>query len=198
MLTQVYESDPLARYIAKATPENDRKLARRLRVFFRAILRRYLARPDGHVFIHADSEFKCVMQWHEVGQVGPGLKETMQMLPSLVRAFGFSQRGPAVSRAYEMQQPKPEGPESMYATLNFRGWEASKEGERAADVVIAQMLDRLDFQNTQAYTCASDDEIDFFERHGFFVLRDVEMPKGAPRMRALWRNPQGKGGKSNA
>ena len=65
-----------------------------------------------------------------------------------------------------------------------------QQGRGAGSRLLRFGLDRVDSAGSPAYLEASSPRrVPLYESHGFRVLRVLDLPKGAPVVTAMWREP---------
>jgi GNAT superfamily N-acetyltransferase len=111
----------------------------------------------------------------------------LAMTPAFIRVFGLrSMRGRAVQEA--MRRAHPEEPHWYLAVI---GSDPTVRGQGFGQVLMRSRLDRCDAEYCPAYLESSKPEnVPYYERFGFTVTREIELPDGGPTLWAMWRDPR--------
>ena len=178
-LARAVEDDPLIDHIF---PEKNR--LERLRRFFVADLRGvYLAHDD----VWTTSDCKGAAQWAPPDKWRRSPWEVIKTAPTTLRALG-SRAGAALSMLSTIESNHPPGPHYYLGGL---GTDPTYQGTGVGSAVIAPVLERCDEQGLGAYLESSKEKnIPFYNRHGFEVTRELNMPRGGPTVWLMWREPR--------
>ena len=105
----------------------------------------------------------------------------------LARMRIFSRRTPAfLVGAHRIDRAHPQEP---HFYLNVLGVAPEAQGTGLGSRLLAPMLERCDREGVPAYLESSKQRnVPFYERHGFRVTGDVDMPLGGPRLWLMWRD----------
>jgi len=172
-LARAFHDDPVASY---ALP-NNRKRPGQLQRFYRERLRTLLT--DELVFCDADRRAAALWaapdRWHTP-------------VSELLRTRIFSWRTPLfLAGGLRVERRHPTDPHYYLAIL---GVDPSAQGQGLGSQVIRPMLDRCDTEGVPAYLESSKEtNLPFYERHGFRVTGEVELPFGPP-LWLMWRDPR--------
>ena len=172
-LARAFDDDPVASY---ALP-SDAKRPGQLQRFYRERLRTLLA--DELVFCdeerHAAALWAAPDRWHTP-------------LSELLRTRIFSWRTPLfLAGGLRVERRHPTEPHYYLAIL---GVDPSAQGRGLGSAVLQPMLDRCDTEGVPAYLESSKaTNVPFYERHGFRVTGEIELPFGPP-MWLMWRDPR--------
>ena len=171
-LARAFFDDPVASY---ALP-SDRRRPSQLARFYRERLRTLLA--DELVF--CDESCRAAALWAAPDRWHTPLSE-------LLRTRIFSWRTPLfLAGGMRVERRHPTEPHYYLAIL---GVDPSAQGEGLGSAVLRPMLDRCDTEGVPAYLESSKaSNVPFYERHGFRVTGEVELPFGPP-LWLMWRDP---------
>lgn len=113
--------------------------------------------------------------------------DTIRGLPATLRIFG--RQSLAISRAFNaVQAAHPPGPHYYLAIL---GTDPAYQGKGTGSALLHPVLERCDTEGLGAFLESSKEEnIAFYNRHGFEVTRRLDLPGGAPPLWAMWREPR--------
>lgn len=162
--------------------------AKRYRVmprFFEVFLRLRLRRGDT---VHTTDGLTAGALWAPPDQWKTRVSDVVAVAPAMVRVLGprllTSLRGLSMVEAVH-----PEAPPHWYlATL---GTDAGHQGKGFGSAVIRPVLDKCDRDGVPAYLESSKEQnIPFYERHGFRVTGEVRFGKKGPLVWLMWRDPQ--------
>jgi ribosomal protein S18 acetylase RimI-like enzyme len=106
----------------------------------------------------------------------------------MVRVFG--RRLPLAFRArVRMERRHPRKPPHWY--LAIMGVDPQSQGRGFGSMLMQPALEILDAQRTPAYLEASTPRSRaLYERHGFAVTGEFNLPSGGPTLWQMWREPQ--------
>jgi GNAT superfamily N-acetyltransferase len=109
------------------------------------------------------------------------------MAPALLRTFGLRvSLGRAAQEA--MKRVHPEEPHWYLAVL---GSDPSVRGRGYGQVLMQSRLDRCDAEYCPAYLESSKPEnVPYYQRFGFTVTGEIELPHGGPKIWPMWREPR--------
>lgn len=113
--------------------------------------------------------------------------EELAMMPSFIRVFGLrSTKAQAVQEL--MKRSHPEEPHWYLAAI---GSDPAVRGHGFGQVLMRSRLDRCDAEYCPAYLESSKPEnVPYYQRFGFTVTREIELPDGGPTLWAMWRTPR--------
>ena len=172
-LARAFHDDPVASY---ALPSEAKRPAQ-LRRFYRERLRTLLA--DELVF--CDAGRSAVAMWAAPDRWHTPLSE-------LLRTRIVSWRTPLfLAGGIRVERRHPTEPHYYLAIL---GVDPAAQGRGLGSAVLQPMLDRCDTEGVPAYLESSKaTNVAFYERHGFRVTGEIELPFGPP-MWLMWRDPR--------
>jgi GNAT superfamily N-acetyltransferase len=177
-LSRAFEDDPVSNFIF---PDDRTRLAR-LAAFYREIIR--ITAPYG--VIHTDDGVRGAAIWRTPSPPPVGRVRAVLDGLGMLRVL----RG-AVSRALQLEHAisavRPRGPHWYLAIL---GTDPSQQGHGVASALIAPVLACCDADRLPAYLESSkEDNIPFYERHGFRVTQVLRIPEG-PTLWSMLRDPR--------
>jgi len=110
----------------------------------------------------------------------------LRLLPAMVRAYRSDVS--RVMRALSFIEHRH--PEEPHYYLGFLGVEPSSQGRGVGSALMRPVLDRCDREGVPAYLEASTPRNrDLYERHGFEVVEEIELPGNGPPIWRMWRQP---------
>jgi ribosomal protein S18 acetylase RimI-like enzyme len=124
--------------------------------------------------------------WLPPGHWQPGLRESVQAMPSYALALAASRnRAAQYGRALEETHPK-----EPHWYLKVIGVDPAWQGRGVASVLLRSRLKRCDEDRQPAYLeVATADGVSLYEHFGFRRIGSLNMPEGAPPVTAMWREP---------
>ncbi len=157
----------------------------RLSGFWRRDVSLVLRHDDHLAFVTDDGASAAV--WRDVDKWKSPLRESLALAPASVAAFRW--RLPAcIGLLNAMESAHPREPHYYLESLGTR---ADQQGKGAGSAVLEPMLERCDAEGVPAYLESSNPRnVPFYARHGFVERGPLRMPKGAPPMMTMWREPR--------
>ena len=147
-----------------------------------------LDKPDHLVDAVDDADGpQAVALWYEVDGCTTSTRDVAKMAPAAVRTFGA--RLPKAFRVLSMiEKVHPEAP---HRHLAFIGVRPAAQGSGFGGALLAAMLEDCDAQGIPAYLESSSPRNEaLYARHGFFSQGSIPVPKAAPPITAMWRDPR--------
>jgi GNAT superfamily N-acetyltransferase len=82
-------------------------------------------------------------------------------------------------------------PHEAHWYLEGVGTDPPRQGGGLASAALAPILDKCDAEGTPAYLESTKEQnVPFYEHHGFTITGTIDVPGGGPRMWAMWRAPR--------
>lgn len=179
-LARAFSDDPVfAHLVPIGAPGRDRRMA----AFFRFAAKGSLKRRA--LFVHPAGTSAAT--WRPPGRWQLPLSEIISGMPTMISALRT--RIPVALSALDLVESKH--PTEPHWYLEGLGTEPAAQGRGGGSLVLAPVLARCDADATPAYLESSKEQnIPFYERHGFRVTEEVALPKGGPPVWLMWRDPQ--------
>ncbi|MEY2425327.1 MAG: hypothetical protein QOI61_899 [Actinomycetota bacterium] len=179
-LARAFEDDPLTEFI---TPERNR-LAR-LERFFASDLR-HIHLPHDEVWTTTEGHQGGAL-WAPPGKWRRTPAEALRSAPTMLRVLG--RRTPqALSVLSAIERAHPPGDHYYLGGL---GTDPAHQGTGVGSAVLAPVLARCDEEGIGAYLESSKEKnVPFYNRHGFEVTRELQLPNGGPPIWLMWREPK--------
>jgi predicted GNAT family N-acyltransferase len=109
------------------------------------------------------------------------------MKPTFVTAF----RSRIVAAQKVADVMKESHPEEPHWYLMIIGTDPSVRGKGFGQALMRSRLDRCDDEHAPAYLEASKPElVPYYQRFGFEVSGEINLPDGGPNMWPMWRTPR--------
>jgi ribosomal protein S18 acetylase RimI-like enzyme len=114
--------------------------------------------------------------------------QQLRAIPGLIRALGvrhfrqYAQRGKAVEDA--LHGAHPSDPHWYLATL---GTDPQAQSKGVGSALVRSGLERCDREGESAYLECLEPLVPYYERFGFEISGEIEMPEEVPDQVAMWR-----------
>jgi len=180
-LTSAFASDPILGWMMRS----DRPPPRRLRLFFETIVDGEMGKGDESGYVAGAGAGASI--WRDVGDSGPSNMEMFKSGPTFLRVFR-SGLGRTLRALSVVDKAHPKEP---HVYLFFVGVHQDNRGQGLGAGLLAPMLDRCDTQGIPAYLENSNPLNEaFYVRLGFVPRGKLDLPKGAPPLQPMWREPR--------
>lgn len=182
VLARAFEDDPVTEFLF---PDASSRV-RRLQAFYRTMMPAMAA----HGRMDTSDSLLGGAVWQAPSPPAPGLGATLSML--LRSSLALRSRAPAGLELGRTLEALHERRPHWY--LAILGTDPKHQGAGIGSALIAPVLERCDREGVLAYLESSKERnLRFYERHGFEVLREVQVP-GGPVMWPMLRSPRGRVG----
>jgi GNAT superfamily N-acetyltransferase len=179
VLGRAYADDPVWSWVYPQ-PDRTRRLAR----MFRSLLR---AMQDRGATVLTDEARRGAAVWQRSSARSLGALGSARVAAAMVASGARVRRGQAVMRAIEQRHPRE--PHWYLAVL---GTDPAHWGKGVGSALVRHVLDDPARGDGPAYleteTAAN---VPFYERHGFRVVGELDVPGGGPHLWLMWRDPPG-------
>jgi ribosomal protein S18 acetylase RimI-like enzyme len=182
-LARAFYDDPVMVWLL---PDEKPRTAQLYRLFATMTRHHHLAR--GGVEVACDGpDIGAAALWDPPNEWQETRWAQLAMTPTFIRVFGAqSMRGRAVQEL--MKRVHPEEPHWYLAAI---GSDPTVRGKGFGQALMRSRLDRCDAEYCPAYLESTKPEnVPYYERFGFTVTRELELPDGGPTMWAMWRAPR--------
>ncbi|MGO9385550.1 MAG: GNAT family N-acetyltransferase [Mycobacterium sp.] len=183
MLARAFFDDPVMIWLL---PDEKARPAHLYRLFATMTRHHHLAR--GGVEVACDGPgIGAAALWDPPNQWQETRRGQLAMTPTFIRVFGHrSMKGRAVQE--HMKRAHPEEPHWYLAVI---GSDPSVRGKGFGQALMRSRLDRCDAEYCPAYLESSKlENVPYYERFGFTVIREVVLPDDGPTMWTMWRKPR--------
>lgn len=189
-LARAFYDDPVFSWVLRDDPRRMRPLRSGFELFLRRVW------LDEHETYTTAAAVGAAV-WEPPGAWKVGVGEQLRLLPAMVGVF--RRHIPRVLRALaklEGDHPsEPRFPPHYY--LPFLGVHPDWQGRGLGSTLLAPVLDRCDRERVPAFLEASTPRNRvLYERHGFEVIEEFALGRGAPPQWRMWREPAAPGGGS--
>jgi len=172
-LTDAFAADPIWGWMTRSDPAPPD----RLRLFFETIVEGELQKGAETAYVAGAGAGASI--WRDVGDKGPSNLEILKSTPTFVSVFrsGLGRTLRAVS-AIERTHPK-----EPHVYLFFVGVHQNHRGRGLGAALLTPMLERCDTNSNPINEA-------FYARLGFVPRGNIDLPKGAPPLMPMWREPR--------
>jgi GNAT superfamily N-acetyltransferase len=178
-LGRAFDDDPV---MAHLIPPEARRHADRLARFMLLGTRGAIA--EGTVYTTAELSGGAV--WRAPGRWKVPTRQLLPDVPGMLWALGRRVRvGMATLQLLERHHPR-----EPHWYLEILGTEPAEQGKGIGSALMAPVLERCDDEGVPAYLESSKEKnIPYYERHGFRVTGELDLPGDGPRLWPMWRDP---------
>jgi ribosomal protein S18 acetylase RimI-like enzyme len=178
VLGRAYADDPVWTWVYPQ-PDRSRRLAR----MFGSLLR---ATRDRGATVVTDQALRGAAIWQRSDNRSLGALGNLRMATAMIASGARVRRGQAVMRAIERRHPNE--PHWYLAVL---GTDPAHQGEGVGSALVRHVLDDRANTGEPAYLeTETEANVPFYQRHGFQVIGELDVPGGGPHLWLMWRDPQ--------
>lgn len=151
--------------------------------FFAAEVRNHLR----HVGSMVTDDVRSVALWGPPGNWKTTYRDIVRLFPSSLHLFGSN----VIRALVTLDAVDRLHPTEPHWYLGFLGTDPDFQGRGYGSAVLRPVLERCDLEGLPAYLESSKEQnVPFYERHGFEVTGTIDLAKGAgPRVWLMWREP---------
>jgi ribosomal protein S18 acetylase RimI-like enzyme len=183
VLGRAFQDDPVMSWVQ---PDTERRKAA-LPGLFGALTRHHFLAGRGSEVALSDDGVEAAALWDPPGGWLQSPREQLAMLPGVVRAF----RGRLAAGRTLTDLMKANHPEEPHWYLAIIGSDPSVRGKGFGNALMKSRLDRCDAEYAPVYLESSNPvNIPYYERFGFEVTGEIELPDGGPSLWPMWRAPR--------
>jgi ribosomal protein S18 acetylase RimI-like enzyme len=184
VLARAFHDDPAFGWVLHGDPGRMRILERGFELFLRRV---WLEQEE----TYTTAGTVAVSAWELPEQWKPPVGKQLRLLPAM--AGVFRQHLPRVLKALTVLEGKH--PREPHYYLAFIGVDPEWQGRGLGGAVLAPVLERCDAEGMPAFLEASKPRNRaLYERHGFTVMEEFTLGRGAPPQWRMWRKPRTAGG----
>ena len=182
-LVRAFDRDPFVCWLVR----DDAARPRRMHRYMDTALRR-VTLPHAQVWVSEGCDAAAL--WAPPGAWEMSLGQQLRLLPAVIEVVGARRLGTVAQGLAEVERRRPPQPWWFLALL---GTDPDAQGRGLASRTLAPVLERCDRDGAVALldTC-SPDNLGFYERKGFRVMAEVDLPAGGPRCYTMRRDPHGR------
>jgi ribosomal protein S18 acetylase RimI-like enzyme len=177
VLGRAYADDPIWSWVYPQ-PDRSRRLAR----MFRSLLD---ATRDRGATVLTDQARRGAAIWQRSDDRSLGALGNLRMGTTMIASGARIRRSYAVMRAIERRHPQE--PHWYLAVL---GTDPAHQGEGVGSALVRHVVDDQANISEPAYLeTETEANVPFYERHGFEVIGQLDVPRGGPHLWLMWRDP---------
>lgn len=182
-LGRAFFDDPVMNWVL---PDAGQR-AKALPTIFATMCRHQFLPAGGVDFATDTTHIAAAALWAPPGRWQSSRMADLRMLPGLFLAFG-SQRKRGQQLDELMKKNHPEEPHWYLAVI---GSDPTYRGQGYAHALLSERLERVDAEHAPAYLESSNPaNVPYYQRFGFEVTAELELPDDGPNMWAMWRQPR--------
>lgn len=179
VMARAFDDDPLANWFAA----QDKRRARRILDFMDVAYQ--ITSPHGEVYTTDDLEGGAL--WTPPGKFKMGFLQQMRLMPAMVRTATLRRIPTVVSGLNAVEKKHPHEPHYYLLAL---GVEPDLHGRGLGTALMAPVLQKCDTERVPAYLESSKEKnVPLYERNGFKVTEQIDIPNGGPPIWLMWRDP---------
>jgi ribosomal protein S18 acetylase RimI-like enzyme len=178
VLGRAFADDPVWTWVYPQ-PDRSRRLARMYRSLLRATL-------DRGATVLTDDATRGAAIWQRSDDRSLGALGNLRVATAMIASRARIRRGQAVMRAIEGRHPK-----ELHWYLAVLGTDPAHQGQGVGSALIRHVLDDRANTGEPAYLeTETEANVPYYERHGFEVVGELDVPGGGPHLWLMWRDPQ--------
>jgi|SRR5581483_6865592 len=182
VIARAFEDDPVTEWLL---PDPATRVAK-LTTLYEALTPR-LARLD-FFDMYTTSEQSGVAMWAGPEKWEPPTRVMLTATPRLLRAIGFGGASKMTRLMGLMKKHHPKEPHWYLAGL---ATDPPKQRTGVGTALVAPKLEVCDKEHLGAYLETQKAiNVPYYERFGFRVTNEIDLPKGGPHLWLMWRDPQ--------
>lgn len=180
-LARAFDDDPLVNWMVA----QDKRRSRRVFDAMDLTLRKFTM-PHGEVYTTPDVQGGAL--WTPPGKWKMGILQQILLLPEVVK-FATVRRIPTVMGGIgAVEKHHPHQPHYYLFVL---GVDPEMQGKGIGTQLMTPVLERCDREGVPAYLESSKEKnVPLYERNGFKVTQQFQVPNGGPSLWFMWRDPQ--------
>jgi ribosomal protein S18 acetylase RimI-like enzyme len=181
-MARAFDDDPLAAWIFP----NARTRMAKMTAMSEIVMPRTLAANSMEQYTTTDRSGLAV--WGRPGEPEPPGRVMLPVIPRLVRTLGLGSLRRFTRATATLKKVHPTEPHWYLAGI---GTDPPKQGMGVGSALVRQMLERCDADRMPAYLeTQKKDNVPWYEKFGFRITGEIDIPGGGPHMWLMWRDPQ--------
>jgi ribosomal protein S18 acetylase RimI-like enzyme len=181
-VARAFEDDPIYEWLF---PDSEGRLAR-MTAMNELLFPRFL--PVGFIEMATTTETAGVSIWIGPEKWEPPTSKMLTAVPKLVRVAGFGALRKLMSAMGTIKKAHPKDQPHWY--LSGLATDPSYQRTGVGTALITPKLEQCDRQGLGAYLETQKAiNVPYYERFGFRVTKEIDLPKGGPHLWLMWRDP---------
>ncbi|WP_254235783.1 GNAT family N-acetyltransferase [Allokutzneria sp. A3M-2-11 16] len=184
VLVRAFDEDPVMTWMF-ADAERRRRIYPRMMT---ALIKHTYLYKGGCQVAGGDGELLGVALWIPPGRAKVPLWRQLFAAPTMIANAGpvrfvrISRRGAQLDSVLKLAHPA-----EPHWYLSVLGTEPSAQGTGVGGALLRSRLAECDRDGLPAYLECVDANVPIYERFGFKVISDIQIPDGGPVLRGMWR-----------
>jgi N-acetylglutamate synthase-like GNAT family acetyltransferase len=179
-LARAFDDDPLVNWMCA----QDERRTQRVHAAMDLSLRK-LGMPHGEVYttgqIHGGS------LWAPPGKWKMGILQQILLTPQMIRITSLRRMNTVMGGINALEKKHPAVPHFYLFVL---GVDTQYQGQSIGTQLMRPVLERCDREGIPAYLESSKEKnVPLYERNGFKVTEEYNVPNGGPKIWLMWRDP---------
>ena len=180
VMARAFDDDPIANWFAA----QDKSRARRILDFMNVAYQ--MTAPHGDAYTTNDLQGGAY--WSPPGKWKMGILEQLRLMPAMIRVASLKRVPALMGGLNAIEKKHPHAPHYYLMAL---GVEPALQGKSIGTQLMAPVLEKCDSEGIPAYLESSKEiNVPLYERNGFKVTEQFQVPNGGPPIWLMWRDPQ--------
>ena len=180
-LARAFDDDPLVNWMVA----QDKRRARRVFDSMQLTLKK-MTMPFGEVYTTGGIEGGAL--WTPPGKWKLGILQQLMLLPDMVRIATWRRLLPVMGGINAIEKKHPQAPHYYLFVL---GVDTQMQGKGIGGQLMQPVLEMCDRDGVPAYLESSKEKnVPLYERNGFKVTEEFQVPNGGPKIWLMWREPK--------
>jgi GNAT superfamily N-acetyltransferase len=178
-MAKAFAHDPLMAWVLPDEARRVKNLTRWFASFYRSI---GLKRRE----VYTTENVHGVAEWAPPGEWKLSPRVVASAVPASIRWLGPG----ALRLVTAMNTLERKHPTTEHWYLEGLGTDPSYQRQGIGGALMKPVLDRCDIQGVPAYLeTQNPDNVPYYQRFGFKIADELDLPKGGPHMWLMWREP---------
>ena len=181
VMARAFDDDPIANWFCA---QDDKRVARLKKFFDIAVTR--MASPHDEMYTTAGIEGGAL--WFPPDKWKMGMIDQLKLVPSMIGVTSLRRLPGVMNGLNAVEKVHPQKPHFYLMAL---GVEPEMQGRSIGTQLMRPVLERCDSEGIPAYLESSKERnVPLYERNGFKVTQEFQVPYNGPKIWLMWRDPQ--------